>query len=256
MISKKATHSQKNDGMTKMVSLLLKQKFDPGVLGLIINPFYFARRLLRKAVSDYAPQLTGRILDAGCGQKPYRPLFNCVEYIGMDIQQEGHSHKCEQIDVFYDGMTFPFPNESFDGVLCSQVVEHVFNPDVFLGEVCRVLKPDGKLLLTVPFVWDEHEQPYDYARYSMFGLKHLLNKNGFDVIAHQKTGDDFRVLVQMTNLYIYKCTTKFRKTQIGGVISTMILNAPLNLLGALLWRLLPANKDLYLDSVVLSKKRN
>jgi SAM-dependent methyltransferase len=240
--------------MKQIRNLLIKQKFDPGFLGLIINPFYFARRLLREALSEYAPQLKGRILDAGCGRKPYQELFKCSEYVGMDIQQDGHSHKSEQIDVFYDGENFPFTDETFDGVLCSQVLEHVFNPDVFLREVHRVLKADGKLLLTIPFVWDEHEQPYDYARYSMFGLKHLLKKNGFDVIAYQKTGGDFRVLVQMMNLYIYKSTIIFRKTQIGGVIVTMILNAPLNLLGVLLWRVLPTNKDLYLDSVVLVKK--
>ena len=61
-------------------------------------------------------------------------------------------------------------------MLCNQVLEHVFNPDEFLLKINRVLKNDGKLLLTVPFVWDEHEQPFDYARYSSFGLKALIEK--------------------------------------------------------------------------------
>jgi SAM-dependent methyltransferase len=68
------------------------------------------------------------------------------------------------------------------------VLEHVFNPDDFLNEVNRVLKPSGKLLLTVPFVWDEHEQPYDYARYSSFGLRSLLEKHGFSIVKHEKVG--------------------------------------------------------------------
>ena len=58
--------------------------------------------------------------------------------------------------------------------MCNQVLEHVFNPDDFVREIARVLKPGGALLLTVPFVWNEHEQPYDYARYSSFGLRAFL----------------------------------------------------------------------------------
>ena len=71
-------------------------------------------------------------------------------------------------------------------MLCNQVLEHVFNPQEFLGELGRVLARGGRLLLTVPFVWDEHEQPFDYARYSSFGLKALLEQHGFRVLQHRK----------------------------------------------------------------------
>ena len=64
-------------------------------------------------------------------------------------------------DRSYDGKTFPFSDGEFDAVLTSEVLEHVFNPDEFLSEINRVLRDDGVLLLTVPFVWDEHEQPFD-----------------------------------------------------------------------------------------------
>jgi len=87
--------------------------------------------------------------------------------------------------------------------LCNQVLEHVFNPDAFLSEIYRVLKRDGKLLLTVPFVWDEHEQPSDYARYSSFGLKALLEKNGFRIIQHERIGADASILFQLINAYLY-----------------------------------------------------
>lgn len=242
--------------MNGFLKLLRKQEFEPGLIGLLINPFYFARCGLRKAIGEYAPNLTGRVLDVGCGQKPYRSLFHCDEYVGMDIQQSGHSHESEQIDVFYDGTTFPFPNETFDGVVCTQVLEHVFNPSVFLNELARVLKSQGHLLLTVPFVWDEHEQPYDYARYSSFGLKHLLETHGFEIEAQQKTMRDLRVVVQMANMLIYKGSERLRKTRLGALLATLLLNAPLNIMGSLLWRVFPSNPDLYLDSVVLARKRS
>ena len=179
------------------------QQFAPGFFGVWLNPFYFARKALREEIGNLASNLQGSILDVGCGTKPYRELFNCTEYIGLEIDSE-QNRKSKQADYYYDGVTFPFEASSFDGVICNQVFEHVFTPDNFLLEINRVLKVNGKLLLTVPFVWDEHEQPYDFARYSSFGLKSLLVKSGFEVVQHIKTNDDARVLFQLLNAYLYK----------------------------------------------------
>ena len=81
-------------------------------------------------------------------------------------------------------------------VVANEVFEHVFNPLDFLGVIKRVLRPGGMLLMTVPFVWDEHEQPYDFARYSSFGIKSVLEKNGFEIIAQRKTVTNFGVIIQ------------------------------------------------------------
>jgi len=240
--------------MSTMPNWLRRQDFNPNGLGLLVNPFYFARRELYRAVRAFAPYLQGRLLDVGCGQKPYQPLFACTEYIGMDVEQSGHPHQAERVDVFYDGRTFPFPAVSFDGVVCNQVLEHVFNPDEFLCEIHRVLKPDGMLLLTVPFVWDEHEQPYDYARYTSFGLRHLLQMHGFRVVSHRKTLSNARILFQLAGLFLYKSSRRLRRTRWSAAIATLVLNAPLNLLGALCWRLLPKSGDFFLDLAALAKK--
>ena len=165
----------------KLKSLYTRQFFSPGWIGIFVNPFYFARAGLRDAMVEFSPGLSGSLLDIGCGSKPYRSLFNVDAYIGLDIDSE-NSRKRGVADQLYDGGEFPFPNDFFDSALCNQVLEHVFNPDEFLSEIKRVLKPRGKLLLTVPFVWDEHEQPYDFARYSSFGLRALLVKQGFKII--------------------------------------------------------------------------
>ena len=134
-----------------------REHFYPGWLGLFINPFYFARAALVNAVRKYAPQLQGNLLDIGCGTRPYEELFIVDEYIGLDIDNES-AHMRGGADYYYDGSKFPFPDASFDSALCNQVLEHVFNPDEFLSEIHRVLRQDSRLLLTVPFVWDEHEQ--------------------------------------------------------------------------------------------------
>ena len=107
------------------------------------------------------------MIDIGCGNKPYKNLFkHCKSYIGLEIESENKN----SADFTYDGKNFPFEDETFDSAVCSEVLEHVFEPNQFLKEVNRVLKKNGLIILTLPFFWDEHEQPYDYARYTSFGL--------------------------------------------------------------------------------------
>ena len=150
--------------------------FRPTILGLFINPFYFVRSSIYRSIKKNAHELSGKILDFGCGNKPYQHLFKYEKYIGIDIKQDGHNHKEEPIDIYYDGKNIPFKNEHFNSCFSSQVFEHVFDLEYSLREIHRVLKPNGKCLFIVPFVWDEHEAPYDFARYSSFGLIHLLKK--------------------------------------------------------------------------------
>jgi SAM-dependent methyltransferase len=228
-----------------------RQEFFPGWLGIFVNPYYFARGGLRDAMIELAPKLTGKLLDVGCGSKPYQALFTVDTYIGMDIDSE-RARLTGIADSFYGGRVFPFSSGSFDSVLCSQVLEHVFNPDEFISEIARVLKPGGRLLLTVPFVWDEHEQPFDYARYSSYGLSALLAKQGLRVIKHKKLGADPSTLFQLANAYLYKVTQSFPpRIRLLMIVTVM---AFINLSGLLARRLLPANPDLFLDHAVLLEK--
>lgn len=90
------------------------------------HPLYFIRKGLYRKISLYAPQLKGKLLDFGCGEKPYQSLFtNTTEYIGLDYNGEGHDHQNEAVDIYYDGKTIPFENQTFDSVFTSEVFEHV-----------------------------------------------------------------------------------------------------------------------------------
>jgi len=228
-----------------------REQFQPSVLGLFLNPFYFARKGLFEHISALAPQVTGRVLDVGCGRKPYECLFNASRYIGLEIDTV-QNRKNKKADFFYDGTTFPFSDAEFDSVVLNQVFEHVFTPEPFLREVKRVLKDGGILLMTVPFAWDEHEQPYDYARYSSFGLRSVLESNGFAIMEQRKSVNDIRVIFQLLNAYLYKITITGNK--IVNLLATVTLLAPINLIGEMLAKVLPKNDDLYLDNIVLARK--
>ena len=101
----------------RLKAIYQRQMFFPGWLGIFVNPFYFARSGLRDAMTDFAPMLSGRLLDVGCGSKPYQALFVVDAYIGLDIDSEA-SRQRGIADHHYDGNTFPFADATFDSVLC------------------------------------------------------------------------------------------------------------------------------------------
>lgn len=236
--------------MKALRDVVQRQKFAPGLLGIFTNPFFHARRALYRSIKALAPECSAPFIDVGCGSKPYRTLFD-GEYIGVEIdtplmRERGHA------EVFYNGVSLPFADGHFGTTICNQVLEHVFQPDLFIAELARVTRPGGMLLLTAPFVWDEHEQPVDFCRYSSFGLKALLERNGFNVICHRKTLADFRLIGQLINAYVYK-TTWSRHAALNG-LALVLLMAPVNALSWFAHLLLPRNEDLYLDNVVLAER--
>lgn len=239
--------------ISTLKKIYFKERFNPGFLGLFINPFYFARKGLYDGIYSMSSQVTGKTLDIGCGQKPYKNLFPATEYIGLEIDN-ADNRKNKKADCFYDGATLPFNDKEFDSIVINQVFEHVFNPDEFLKEANRVLKSNGKILLTVPFVWDEHEQPFDYARYSSFGLESILIKHGFEISENKKSMTDIRVIAQLINAYIYKIT--ITRYTIINTLFAVIFMSPFNILGEIFSWITPKNNDLYLDNIVLAKKIN
>lgn len=191
------------------------------------------------------------MIDIGCGDKPYEDLFyNVKKYEGIEIETSVHT--TTKADYVYDGITFPFTNESYDSIILNEVIEHVFNPDELLQEIRRIMKPEATMMITLPFVWDEHEQPYDYARYSSFGIKHLLQKNGFKVEVLEKSCPNFGVIFQLVNGYIYKITKKL--PLIFRMLFILLLCFPFTILGLILGSLLPNNNDLYLDNILIVSK--
>jgi SAM-dependent methyltransferase len=191
--------------MQKMRQYYISQVFNPSPISILFNPVYLSNKTLADAIRRYSKKLNGKLLDYGCGSKPYRHLFDHIsQYIGVDIENEGHDHSKEEIDFFYDGIILPFRDEEFDCIFSTEVLEHVPNIHASLLEINRVLKIDGSLLLTVPFVYPEHEIPNDFRRYTVYGIKQILKESGFEIIACEKIGSFYDVLTQLFVLYFFR----------------------------------------------------
>jgi hypothetical protein len=187
----------------RLRSAVSREQFHPGSLGTLVNPFYFARRGLVEAISQLAPEIRGGVLDVGCGSKPYRELFQVDHYVGMDVEQSATRMPVKTWTSSTTERAFRFPTGNsirWCAFRCSSMY-FIRSGSWKRSAACR---PGGNLLLTVPFVWDEHEQPYDFARYSSFGLQHLLGESGFTVVRATKTCADVRTLFQLLNGYTYK----------------------------------------------------
>lgn len=229
------------------------QRFFPGALGLLLNPLHISRRGLATGVRRFAGRFTGDVLDFGCGSKPYREVFDrCQSYVGLDIEVSGHNHADSQVDVFYDGKVIPFPDARFDGVVTFETLEHVFTLEPILKELHRVLRPGGLLLVSVPFAWDEHEVPYDFARYTSFGLVHVLQAGGFEVIEVYKTNTFVLAVSQLFIEYISKNVAPS-----GGVLRALfklLVLCPMTLLAYGLNAVLPKRDSYYSNCMVLARR--
>jgi SAM-dependent methyltransferase len=183
--------------------LIDSTSYNSSLLGILLNPLFLIRSGLKNKISRYSSRVQGRVLDFGCGSKPYEGLFtSCQEYVGVDIEKSGHNHADSKVDYYWDGITLPFEDACFDTCVSFEVFEHVFEPQIALAEIRRVLRPGGLLLITTPFAYGEHEIPYDFARYTSYGLRHIVAKAGFVVEAVEKIGDEHLAVGQILIDYV------------------------------------------------------
>jgi len=148
----------------------------------ILSKNWLVWRIGRRHVSSVAHLAHGVMIDIGCGEQPFRAVFDgrVSRIWGLDHLHTLHPN--ETIEVFGTALDLPFRSAAFDTAICFQVLEHVPEPLRLLEEARRVLKPGSHLILTAPHIWNVHEQPHDYFRYTEFGLKHLFRKAGFEVV--------------------------------------------------------------------------
>ena len=186
---------------------------------------YVIRKEIFKAISNVIPSFKGKVLDSGCGIMPYKNIIlenkEITSYVGLDIET-ALSYDDVQPDVLWNGVTMPFENDTFDVVLSTEVLEHILNPDVYLLEVKRVLKPGGIFFFTVPFLMSLHEIPHDYYRYTPYALEMIFKRTGFADIKIKPMGGYNAAMAQMMGLWVNKYLWGSKKKIMRVVVKPII----------------------------------
>lgn len=168
-------------------------------------------RFLRKYAND------AYTLDLGCANSPYSKLF--PNRFGVDVK-EGKG-----VDVVADAHELPLPDEKFEQIVATEVLEHLHTPEVAIKEMTRVLKPGGRLILTTRFIFPLHDTPHDYYRYTKYGLQHLFRD--WEIVTLEEEVDSVETLSVLLQRLMFQGTHR------GGKAGKVIIYACSKLILAL-----------------------
>ena len=144
--------------------------------------------------------ITGHVLDCGCGPVPYHELYGAKVTRSTCIDWSTDPEEAKLLDQVVDiNGPLPYPDGSFDSVLCSDVVAHVKRPWELIKEFSRVLAPGGRVVITTPFIYWLAQHPYEYYHPSRFGLEEMSRSAGLEVIHLEAYGGQADVLMDTLN---------------------------------------------------------
>lgn len=168
---------------------------------------YFVRTSIRNFIVNNNLHISGKVLDVGCGIMPYKEIIEGVvsvsQYIGVDFESSlADEYALGKPDFFWNGKVLPIESNTIDTIIATELLEHCEYPDQILTEMARVLKPGGKMLLTVPFIWNLHLVPFDEYRYTPFSLSRHIRNAKLDIIKLNPLGLWDASLAQMIGIWI------------------------------------------------------
>jgi len=173
----------------------------------IFHPQFFAKTFAWEAVKLAEKKSEGVLLDIGCGRMPYRNILlpKIKKYIGLDHPETAKLYNGEfKPDIYADAAKIPLKNKSIDTVLMLMVLEHLEDPKKVLVEIKRVLKPKGIFIFSTVQMYPVHDAPFDYFRYTSFGLKKLLESSGFRIQRIISQGSFWKFWGLSLNVYLFQ----------------------------------------------------
>jgi SAM-dependent methyltransferase len=156
--------------------------------------YFVAKHLSQFLLERVSSSITAgmNVGDLGCGEQPLRPLVEAkgARYVGVDVVQNAK----QSIDVLAPIDKVPLPDAHFDAIICTEVLEHVPDVHAAFRELSRLLKPNGVLILTTPFCYPLHEEPYDFGRLTPYQVQKSAVDNGLNVVELTPAGNELEVI--------------------------------------------------------------
>lgn len=216
----------------------IQKYFFPQKLDKYNYNYFIPRTGIANFLQANQSEFNGVVLDLACGNRPYKKMIedlgSVTEYQGMDISSEEIYENKADIQT-WDGKQIPLGDETVDTILLTEFLEHVVNTEQVLNEVNRVLKPEGKIIGTVPFIYPMHETPHDQFRFTPFSLGHFLLSSGFKVEKISSLGGRNRFLAQAMSIWMldqhglkFKLTRWYKLAKMRKLIQTDQIENPEN----------------------------
>lgn len=236
-----------------------------------IHPQFTIIKYQNEAIFEAKRYAKGKLIDIGCGRMPYRkklePLVD--SYTGVDHPEASKLYKSDyKIDVLANAKKLPFKDRTFDIALLIQVLEHVDSPNQVIKEAARVLKPNGILIISVPFFYPLHDMPYDWGRYTSSALKSSVEQADLKILKLKTQGIFFESWLQMLNTFLIKrindMLLNLKSPTIVLLIFMIIFSIPLIILSNViililisLVKIFPKYPDYFpLEYLIIAKKKS
>jgi len=150
---------------------------------------------------------TGNVLDLGCSeQKLLKYLPKSCNYFGLDYPDTAVNLYKTSPTIYGDAQKLPFNDNSFDTISFLEVLEHLPNPQAAVSECYRVLKPHGKMIFSMPFLYPVHDAPFDFQRLTIHGLRKLFHSNNFIIRKETSLGSPLMTVSLLANIALVKTT--------------------------------------------------
>lgn len=174
-----------------------EKKFWKWRFSFLFNRSWIIRKWILVWILENSKYIKWNVLDFWCWEKPYKDLLIFKNYEGLDFPKTWHDNTANDIEIYWDWKIIPRWDNTYDSFICTEVLEHIFNIDDVLSEIYRVLKPWWYWIITIPFMYWEHEAPYDFARYTYFWIEDILKQHKFKIVNHKRLWNRRSCLCQL-----------------------------------------------------------
>lgn len=203
-----------------------------------IHPQWLIYYKETRDLTQICKKLRGSVLDIGCADQKLRRLLPAdCGYIGLDYYQTAAGWYGTRPQIFGDAQCLPILANSMDSVLLLDVLEHLPKPQDCIDEIRRVLKPGGKLVLQVPFVYPIHDAPLDFQRWTIYGLRELAKRSHFVVNEEVPLGNPLESAALLANIAITKTIFNWINRKNPLALSLILLPLVVFFINALAWGL-------------------
>jgi len=200
------------------------KKLESAIKYTVFHPQWLSNRYHKNSRKILAALDGVTILEIGSGDSQLNSLLkpsNLLVTVDYPATNRRYNHSP---DIFADAALLPVRNESIDAALLLEVAEHVIHDVDSIKEVYRVLKHSGKFYFSVPFIYPMHDQPYDFRRYTLHGVKVLLSDNGFVIEKIIQHGNSIVTALQLINLGVLElCKKSLQSYLAAGAMLTALL---------------------------------